>query len=980
MKKCISIVCSALLLLSTFAVLNAQSIIDPNGGVSDAVISNVCGTMPALQQRLANDPAYSTFYNQELAEMQAGTNRSSVIDCDASNTITIPVAVHFDASFTCFNPECLVDETNQAIDALNIAFGDNTSQQVVQDLDAACPTGYPISSISTGTCINFCLGQPRGAAISDGIDPTCDPSITIGEYCGGRNYTANGCNGGAAPFWSGYLNIFVVDGGDSGLLGVADGIPGQGNADGVTVLGSVFGGDGMACTSGGPFETNLAFGLGTVLVHEVGHYLGLYHIWGDDGNECTGSDLISDTPNQAGNGYSLSSCPNIGTDCTGLPQTCGSYDYYHNFMDYSADGCVTMFTQEQAQVLNNTAFQLFGNTTASCNPNPLTALTTLCEQDVCNPLCDLDVSFTEDCSADEVDYTITVTINAGTGPFNIDLTADNDPSTILNNLDTGVAAGTYTYTFPSGSNANILVTDAGLADCFDGQFFFDPCATCDFDIVFDYDNVTCSGGLPFIDFTINNSEGVVWIDQDGNTTFDSPPDIDVTTGGPIPFPQDDITLNFYDGGAPDCVKVFTIQSGNYFCSGVADGADALLFCAFDAVADTDNYVCNGDGTATVAISVTNTFGNVTFSDASVTGTGPDYEITVPTGTNCGTTTVVVADDGSDIALNSGVEILSPPSIAGQIAHVGFNAFPDWGIDINTVVPCISGVLSVPVDGTTPESDFCEPTPPATPAPAQCASVSGNIAIIDRGLCLFTDKIENAQACGAVAVVICNCSPGEPNCNATDVSEVLTMGGASVNPITIPTVLLSYNKCQEIYAEMANGDVEMCLGAPSEVACERTIEIDACAFVCDDTPGASIEITDPCTCNADENVDLDDDEVFDLFYEVITITAPAGIADWVGVFSNGTPLDINGDPLTGVITDNGDGTYTLAFYLAAGDVYTANFTSASTGFDVTISGGGCEPCPLVPTLSQWGLIVLCLLLMCFGAISLTTFTKRTATFS
>jgi len=86
-----------------------------------------------------------------------------------------------------------------------------------------------------------------------------------------------------------------------------------------------------------------------------------------------------------------------------------------------------------------------------------------------------------------------------------------------------------------------------------------------------------------------------------------------------------------------------------------------------------------------------------------------------------------------------------------------------------------------------------------------------------------------------------------------------------------------------------------------------------------------------------------------------------------MFNVGTPLDINGNPLTGMITDNGDGTYTLAFYLAAGDSYTANFISASTDFDLTISGGGCEPCPLIPTLSQWGLIVLCLLLMSFGAI-------------
>lgn len=1019
--------------------------------VSDAVINNNCGTMSALEQRLANDPAYATYYYQELAKMEAGTNRSNIIDCDASNSITIPLAFHFDSSFSCVDPQCIIDETNESIIALNAAFGDNSMIQLVQDLNLACPDGYPLENVSTGTCITFCLGEPRGGAINDGIDPACDPSITIGEYCGGRNYTTDGCQGGAAPFWNGFLNVFVVNGAGSGLLGVADGIPGQGNADGVTVIGSVFGADDDFCSSGGVLNSSGLFGGGATLAHEVGHYLGLRHVWGDDGGACgNAGDLISDTPDQGDNNQGLFPCPIVNpgvTTCAGLPMSCGSNDYYHNFMDYTSDDCLVMFTQEQAQVMNNTAFQIFGATTAVCDTDPLVALTSLCDQTVCNPDCELEVTFDSSCNPGEADYVVTVTITGGTGPYNIDETAENDPETILNNLDTGVATGTYTYVFTSGANTNIVVTDTGLADCFDGQFFFDPCATCDFEVTFDYDNVVCAGGLPQITLTVTGAEGLIWIDQDGNSTFDSPPDIDVTSGGPLTFPQDDLTLNFYDGGAPDCFKTYTILSGNYYCEGIADGDSALLFCAFDVTADIDNYVCNGDGTATVAINVNNTYGNISFNDPSVTGTSPDYEITVQTGANCATIEVTVADDGSDISLNSGVEITSPASIAGQISNVGFNAFPDWGVDINTVIPCVSGMLRPPIDGTLPENDFCQPTPPTPPMPNQCDNIAGNIAVIDRGLCLFTEKIENAQACGAVAVVICNCAPGAPDCGATDANEVLNMAGTTINPVTIPTIFLSYNKCLEIYAEMATGDVEMCLGAPSQTPCERTIEIDACALVCDpgvveycdnpcfveynpnpapdDTPNAalcvsalgcadnpdatclttqtcddgdactqndeatvitetgeecactgaaiypcvSIDISDPCFCNADENVDLDGDGLNDLFYEVITITAPAGVADWNGVFTSGTPLDMNGDPFTGIITDNGDGTYTIAFYLADGDNYTAEFTSASSGYNLTISGGGCEPCPLIPTLSQWGLIVLCLLLMSLGAVTI-----------
>jgi len=476
MRKYIIALFTTSIFLCLLISVNAQQVINPNAGVSDGVINNNCGTMPALQQRLANDPAYAAFYNQELAEMQAGTNRSSVIDCDENNTITIPVAFHFDASFSCADPQCLVDETNESLVALNEAFADNSTVQLVQDLNAACPTGYPISAVSTGTCINFCLGEPRGGASNDGIDPTCDPAITIGEYCGGRNYTTDGCVGGAAPFWSGYLNIFVVDGAGSGLLGVADGIPGQGNADGVTVIGSVFGADGMACISGGPINTSGLFGGGATLAHEVGHYLGLRHIWGDDAGACgNAGDLISDTPDQGDNSQGIFPCPIVDpavTTCESLPMTCGSNDYYHNFMDYTSDNCLVMFTQEQAQVMNNTAFQLFGNTTAVCDPDPLTELTTLCEQSVCTPDCDIVVEFSGECNPGEADYVVTVTITGGTGPFNIDETAENDPTTILSNLDTGVAAGSYTYTFTSGANTNIVVTDSGVTDCFDGQFIF----------------------------------------------------------------------------------------------------------------------------------------------------------------------------------------------------------------------------------------------------------------------------------------------------------------------------------------------------------------------------------------------------------------------------------------------------------------------------------------------------------------------------
>lgn len=125
-----------------------------------------------------------------------------------------------------------------------------------------------------------------------------------------------------------YLNIWI--GNTRRLLGYAT-LPGADAAvDGLVINYTAF----------GTIKTAAPYNLGRTAVHEVGHWLGLSHIWGD---EACGDDGIDDTPVQSG--YT-SGCP------TGLRSSCSNGpdgDMYMNYMDFTNDACMNLFTQGQKQ-------------------------------------------------------------------------------------------------------------------------------------------------------------------------------------------------------------------------------------------------------------------------------------------------------------------------------------------------------------------------------------------------------------------------------------------------------------------------------------------------------------------------------------------------------------------------------------------------------------------------------------------------------
>lgn len=279
-------------------------------------------------------------FEEELQKLQS-SRQSNVTN---SEPFRIPVAVHYPnaggANATVRN--CLRNLAQNQIDILNADYN-ATNTDLSNWTDGASDFFPGVNYGSLNIQLELATqNHPEDMGLVEG-----QVAVTFGyDFGSGTDWD---------PFWAGYLNI-VVRNDLGGTLGYA--YLASDPADGATIVmnNTAFGATGNGCTG---YIPGAPYNLGRTLTHELGHYFNLLHIWG---NGFCGNDFVADTPQH---NTSNGGCPSLGhlSTCTGNP-----IEMHMNYMDYTNDACMYMFTEGQAlrqQAHFNTISSNFNQTTLS---------------------------------------------------------------------------------------------------------------------------------------------------------------------------------------------------------------------------------------------------------------------------------------------------------------------------------------------------------------------------------------------------------------------------------------------------------------------------------------------------------------------------------------------------------------------------------------------------------------------------------------
>lgn len=312
----------------------------------------VCGTLDHEKwldqqhpERAAQKAAYAKALNKWLE------NRKNDPAARNQTTTMIPLVVHMVYSSS-------ADSVSDAqifsqIQILNDDFTRNNADKV--------NTPSTFTSVASAPMVNYCWAQrdPNGNP-TNGIERHKSATTSWSTNDAVKHASSDGMDA-----WdpSRYFNIWVCSL-QSPLLGYGEFPTGSlSNTYGFVANCTAFGNMGLA---------QAPFNKGRTATHEIGHCFNLFHIWGDDGGACTGDDLCADTPNQGSENYNCPTYPHTDACSATAPGV-----MFMNYMDYTDDGCMNIFTVDQSArmvaVVNNPPYNSL-LTSNGCTPVTVVSL------------------------------------------------------------------------------------------------------------------------------------------------------------------------------------------------------------------------------------------------------------------------------------------------------------------------------------------------------------------------------------------------------------------------------------------------------------------------------------------------------------------------------------------------------------------------------------------------------------------------------
>ena len=295
--------------------------------ISPVISQQSCVSSQYNFLQLANDPQFAARQKAIAKFLEPSDREISMLGTTGNPTdqsiINIPVVVHIIYNG---NAQNITDaQIRSQIDILNNDFRRHNADSIntpshFKPLAADCRINFTLASVNE-------QGLPTTGIIRK---PTNVTGFSMDDDI---KFTATG--GDDAWDSDKYLNIWVA-GMSAGIVGYSSAPGSDKKKDGVVIRFNAFGNTGAATA---PYHK------GRTAVHEVGHWLGLVHIWGDQ--NC-GDDMIDDTPVQQS---FTRGCPSgtIIISCNNTPNG----NMYMNYMDLTEDACTNLFTKGQRLVMRS---------------------------------------------------------------------------------------------------------------------------------------------------------------------------------------------------------------------------------------------------------------------------------------------------------------------------------------------------------------------------------------------------------------------------------------------------------------------------------------------------------------------------------------------------------------------------------------------------------------------------------------------------